>query len=240
MIKHCAHCGIDVAGKYCSECGQEIGEKDSTLWSIISDTFMNLIDLDRSVFAAVWLVIKSPRTIIESYWKGNRKLYASPGKIMLYALAIAAIHLTNVNQDILGGAVSANFNDEQVGETHIIFWVIFLPFLVLSSYLAFIPKKLSFAKHFVSILYISTSFFIVLTVVQDIFLLATGFDIFFNFGITLFVVLVFIWNATVIRYKDGYGKILLGILMQILILVGIFVSLTLLFAQINSEDPRIR
>jgi hypothetical protein len=181
-------------------------------------------------------VIKTPRKIIESYWKGNRKLYASPGKIMLYALAIAAIHLTNVNKQILGGAVSADFNNESVGETHIIFWVIFLPLLILSSYLALMPKRLSFAKHVVSILYISTSFFIVLTVVQDIFFLAFGLDIFYEMGIAFFVLIVFVWNAIVIRYQDGYGKVLLGILFHVLVRVGIFVVLALLFSQVNPPD----
>lgn len=222
MQTHCSNCGTEVIGDYCSNCGQKIGKKDSTLWSIIVDTFMNLIDLDRSVFAAILYVLRRPFKIIESYWMGNRKLYASPGKILLFSLALAAIHLTQVDENILGGAVNAEYNDNQVGDKEIIFWVIMIPFLVLISSLAFIRKRMGIAKHLVSTLYISTTFFILLTVLQDIFLLSFHFDIYMGMGMLVFLLLVFFWNSRVFNKGMGFSHIVGGFFLQILVVVLIF------------------
>lgn len=236
MTKHCAHCDIEVSGNYCSHCGQQIGEKESTLWSILADTLLNLIDLDRSAFAAVLYVIRSPRKIISSYWRGNRKLYASPGKVLLYALALAALHLTQVNDTILGGSVSAEVNDDPFGDKEIIFWVIVIPFLVMTSVLAFIRKKMRVAKHFVSVLYISTAFFIVLTIFQDIFFLTLGMDPFFGMGMLIFLLLVFTWNSMIFNEGKGAGYVVLGALLQALALASIIATIALLIIVLNTES----
>ena len=230
MDLNCTVCGTKVVQNYCPQCGQLKGKKDTTFASMLKDFFMSILDLEKSVFAGILLVISNPKKIINNYWAGNRNYYPSPGKVLIYALAIAAFHLTYINSQIFGASVISEQVDDQI-----VFWIIFFPLLSISSLLTFINRKKSLTKHLVSILYISGSFFILLTVISDIFTLTFG-DFEQFFVLFLFLLLVLAWNSIVMEQGRGIGRILLGTLLQIVVFICLIlvVGIVILMLDPNS------
>lgn len=96
MDLNCTVCGTKVEQNYCPQCGQLKGKSDITFMSMLNDFFMSILDLEKSVFAGILLVITNPTKIIKNYWSGNRNYYPSPGKVLIYALAVAALHLAYI------------------------------------------------------------------------------------------------------------------------------------------------
>jgi len=51
--------------------------------------------------------------MVVNYWQGHRKYYPSLGKLLVYSLAIAALSLAYVNDELLG----LNFDiDQGIGQ----------------------------------------------------------------------------------------------------------------------------
>ena len=223
---HCTICQTEITQKYCPNCGQEISTSDTTLKSLISDFFSNLLSLEKSVFAGLIKIITNPKELVINYWRGHRKYYLSPGKLLVYALAIAALHITYVNDDLLG----LTFEFEG-GGGQFIFWMIFFPFLTLTSYLCFFRQKFNLAKHVISIAYIASCFFMIGTVVNDLlnyFSIDLAEMAFFSF-----LVLVFIYNGRVFISKLSVIRVILFSFLQLivfcLLVVGVLGVLYLAF-----------
>lgn len=215
--KICSICSSEVQQKYCGNCGQKIGESETTILSIISDFFSNLISVEKSVFACIYKLFVDPKSIVENYWNGNRKYYPSPGKMFFYSLAIAALHLAYVSSSIMGMDLMVRGNDGkyELG-SQFMFWLVFLPLLVLSSYLTFIKEKHSLTKHLISILYLASAFFMVILIIQD----AIEFvfpDLVEGISFLVFTLLIFIWNAKVFSPYKNNTKIALNTFISLMI-----------------------
>lgn len=206
----CSVCGQEVTGKYCSNCGQLRGKKSITMRTMVADLVTNLFSLDRSIFSTVLKIAWHPEPIIRNYWHGNKKYYPSPGKMLGYALAIAALHLTFVDPYLLGLDVQMDHVSAQIA-----FFLLILPLLSLASRMAYYKRK-NFSFHMVSIIYLSTSFLMLFIPLNDI-LLKMGFN-FKGFPGMLFIVMTLCWNARVFYPSDNAGRVLLLTLLQILIL----------------------
>lgn len=216
-VKTCSICKLEVSQKFCGNCGQKIGKTETTLLSIVSDFFSNFLSVEKSVFACIYKIFVDPKSIVENYWKGNRKYYPSPGKMFFYSLAIAALHLTYVSTAIMGMDLmgTANHGQFEFG-TQFMFWLIFLPLLILSSHLTYFKKKFSFTKHLISIIYLASSFFMVIVVLQDVI------EYFFPASIEgisflIFAFMIFIWNSIVFSPAENKSKIALNTLLSIVI-----------------------
>lgn len=212
----CNVCNIPLAHNFCPTCGQKLKKEETTIRSIFSDFFQNLFSLDKSVFISIFRLVTDPKNIITNYWSGYRRYYPSPGKFLVYAITIAAIHLTFINDDLLGltfdlGEVKGQF----------IFWLFFFPIMTLASFLAFFKQKLNFAKHVISIAYISSSFYIIITIIHDI-LISIGFDLSI-LPFIFFLLFVFIWNALV-HTPQSKLKVLLYTIIQLLSFALIIIS----------------
>ena len=221
----CTICNTIVEQNYCSNCGQKTGKKRTTLLSLLSDGIKSFLDVEKSALASILLIIKNPRKIVVNYVEGNRGYYPSPFKLLIYALAITALHLTYVDKLILG----ADINAEGV-ETHIMFWLVFFPLLALSSLISFVAKKESFLAHFISTLYISSAWFILLILIVDL-LLFCGLDIVGGFVLLIFIELVFVWDVRVYQYDKKWLQMVGGTLLQnavIFALIGILVFVSYL------------
>jgi len=161
--KTCTICQIEIINSYCGDCGQKINTKKTTILSIISDFVSNMLSLERSVFATLIKLIISPGKVIDNYMLGFRNYYQSPAKILFYALTYAAIHVTYIDSYILGGDMQSSTFSNQF-----LFSAVFIPFTILTSYLTFIRRKYGFTKHLVTMLYLTSCFFLVFMILYDL------------------------------------------------------------------------
>lgn len=65
----CSICKNTLNGKFCSHCGQEVKGEPISFGSVIFDFASNVFSLERSVFAAMLMMLKSPHLIIGNYWQ---------------------------------------------------------------------------------------------------------------------------------------------------------------------------
>jgi hypothetical protein len=195
---------------------------------MVSDVVSNVFSLERSVFAAIFKLLINPKHIIHNYWKGNRKYYPSPGRVFFYALAVAALHLSYVNKEILGLSFEIG-----IFRAHFFFWAIFFPLLAISSYLVFLKHKYSMAQNAVSLLYLASAFYMLITIPYDLYNLVSGnqpigANLFFLFAFALFS-----WNAVVFTKSGKPLMVALNAVLQILVFLAIIaaiVSLLYLFS----------
>lgn len=212
--KICSVCNIPVDENYCGRCGQKISGKPATTISLVTDFFSNFFSVEHSGFATIFKILRNPKPIVENYYAGNRNYYASPGKVLLYAITLVAIHVTIFDQTILG----VTFNAENLSAQYL-FWLALFPILLLISGLAFIKSERRFSKHLISIVYISSSLFVVAVLLNDLIIFAFG-DQFKIWAFVGFISLVFFWNSRVLT-KGGKWHIVVNTLIQMLIFAAI-------------------
>lgn len=218
----CSICSFETEGNYCNNCGQQIGKKETTFKSMIIDLVTSSLDLDKSVFANIFKIIIDPSKLVMSYWNGNKKYYPSPFRVLIYALALAAFHLTYVNSKILGIYLNTAQVDAQIS-----FWIIMLPLLTLTSYLTFFRIKHSFTKHLISLIYIGASVYILITVVHDILLFTVNADLDL-YVFPVFIGIIFVENARIFTKNKRWWVILLNALLQLVVILSlVFLSLAL-------------
>lgn len=226
---NCTICTNAVSGTYCSNCGQQMNRKPITFISVIVDFVANVFSLERSVLAFIFKILINPKKIISNYWLGNRKFYPSPGKVFFYSLAVAAVHISFVNEQLLG----LDFDLQEV-KSQFFFWLLIFPMLLITSFLWYIRRERAFIKSLVSLLYLASSLFIVLTVIPDVIgLIAT--DVIGPFAFIIFFILIFISNARVMDNSGNKWKIFGNSIAQILVFIAI-ITLFLLFLYYLSPD----
>lgn len=226
--KICTICDIPIQENYCSRCGQKASEEPITTISLITDFLSNFFSIERSGFATIFKIILNPKPIVDNYYSGFKNYYASPGKILLYGIAVVALHISFVNNKVMGVSLNLqNFNSQYF------FWISLLPILLFISYLAFIRKTKRLSKHLISLIYISSSLFIILTILNDLIILLTD-DKLGIWAFVIFVVLIFLWNSRVFTDKKNYLYIILNTVIQLTIFMGIVGILMLISNQLNS------
>lgn len=218
---------MQIVQNFCPQCGQKLSTESTTVKSITTDFFNNLFSLDKSVFAAILTLLINPKKIILNYWMGYRRYFASPGKMVVYALTIAALHLNYVNRELLG----LSFDLDGI-RAQFLFWLVFLPILFLVSFLSFFRLKHNFAKHVISITYLSASFFIILTLLGDMLELS---------GIRprhwlafIFICCTTLWNSHVFNQGSFFrfaGGAIIQLVILILIIMGLSGMIYLLFPE---------
>lgn len=214
---------------YCNRCGQKLSESPTTVFSLINDFLSNIFSIERSAFATILKILKDPQPIVENYYSGFRNYYASPGKILFYGIAVVALHLSFVNDTVMGLSLTVeNFN------ALYLFWIVLCPVLLLCSYITFIRIEKGIAKHLISLIYIASSLFIVITIVNDLIILTLG-DRLGLWAFIVFVFVVFLWNSRVFTPKKNSIFILLNTLIQIGIFMCIVGVLILVSSQWNNK-----
>lgn len=220
--KICTICHIPLQEGYCGRCGQKISGQTATTSSLITDFISNFFSVERSGFATIFKILRNPKPIVENYYAGNRNYYASPGKLLVYAIAVAALHITFFDKTILGLTVDA----ENVSAQYL-FWLVLYPVLILVSFLAFIRSEKSLSKHLISIVYISSSLFVILIPIVDLLVYATDLKLDI-WPFLVFMLSIFFWNSRVLT-KRGRLHIVINTILQALLFSGIvslLVSLT--------------
>lgn len=220
----CSICQQPITGKYCGNCGQSHTGRTVTLFTIFYDFFSNLFSLEKSGFSTIIYTLKTPKKVIDNYYLGFRNYYLSPGKILIYGVITITLHVTLVNEKVLGLIVEL----EQVNAEYF-FWAILFPFLILSSYATFFRTKHNFSKHIISTIYLATSIFIALTILNDILILSIG-DVFKNGVFVIFSALVFGYNSIVFTRKRTFIWFALNSIIQLIVFA---LLITLLLISIN-------
>ncbi len=123
------HKNLKAEQNYCVHCGQKIGKKRITLWSIIADTFSNYFSFERSGLATDYKVIRHTEFMVQNYYNGNKGYFASPGKLVIFSIILIALHLTFVNDKIL----EASFDIRGVNKEYAFFLFHFILFTIISQ-----------------------------------------------------------------------------------------------------------
>lgn len=213
--KTCSVCEIPIKENYCGRCGQTFSGKTTSIVSLITDFISNFFLVEKSGFATILKILKNPKPIVDNYYLGYKNYYASPGKILLYGVAFVALHVSFLDHKVLG--VSFGSQSENV---QYYFWILLFPLFVLISYITFIRVEKGLSKHLISLIYIASSLFIVLILLNDLIIIIFGDKLRF-WAFMLFVSLVFFWNSRVFTTRKKYVYIVLNTIIQMAIFMGI-------------------
>jgi len=230
---NCTICTTEINDIFCSKCGQKYSSKKLSVKTLFIDLISTTFSLERSIFSTLYKIITSPKLLINNYSKGYTGYYPSPGKVILYALTLAALHIAFIDDKILGISLTSNVFSPQIT-----FWLIFIPLFSLTSFITFIKKKDFFAKHSISVLYLSSSFFIITLIINDILIIFFDNPLTFNI-LFLFLLFVFIWNAIVFTPSKKYLQILINVIIEIIVFVMIIIILFGLLYLISPESIQL-
>lgn len=159
----CTQCGTLRHGPYCHQCGQLHSGQKASLLLLLRESLATFFSLERSGLATVIQLLRRPATIVNTYIEGNRGYYQHPNKLLFYALVVYGLHFTLVDSYVL------NLSFELEGATpSLIFMAIVLPFLSVTSWLVFNPRKYDFADHLVANSYFVSIWFILITIIGDL------------------------------------------------------------------------
>ena len=211
LIMDCSICKTEITGNFCSTCGQSyISDKKNTLVSVI----LNFFSIDKNFLFTLFAMLKSPKTVVLNYNNGFRNYFHSPGVFVTYAILLISIHLAFVNNDILGLYIEA-----EDFAPFFVFVGLFYPMLSLSSYLTFRRTKRKYVHHLVSIIYIGSSFLILLSIYNTIqFFFSRLFEAELLF---IFLLLVIVYNSLVFSSKPGVLRVIGNSIIQLVIMIFI-------------------
>ena len=226
--KICSVCEIPIKENYCGRCGQTFSGKTTSTVSLITDFISNFLSMEKSGFATLLKILKNPKPIVDNYYLGYKNYYASPGKILLYGIAVVALHLSFVHEKVMG----VSLGSENVNAQYL-FWIMLFPILLFISYMTFIRVEKGLSKHLISLIYITSPLFIVLTILNDLVIIISG-DKLGIWAFVLFVSLVFFWNSRVFTTSKKHVFIVLNTFIQMVIFFGLITFLVLITNQINN------
>lgn len=223
--KVCSICEIPIEENYCSRCGQHATGKTTTIINLITDFLSNLFSLEKSALGTIYKLWLNPGPIVKNYYLGYKNYYSSPSKILLYSIAIIALHLAFVNPNILGMTI----NIKNI-KTEYFFWLMHIPVVLIVSYLTFLKNKENFSKHIISIIYISSSALIVFTIINDLIIVIVG-DIIGNFVFIIYILFTFILNSRVFTKEDKKHNVIWNTLIQF----GIWMFIVSIMVLVSSK-----
>ncbi|MDB6146608.1 MAG: hypothetical protein JWO45_272 [Spartobacteria bacterium] len=84
-LSHCENCGAELAGRYCSQCGQPAIDYRRSFRHVIVDVLDSFLNWDSKFFATIGLLIARPWQLTNEFIAGKRVRYLHP--LRLYLLA---------------------------------------------------------------------------------------------------------------------------------------------------------
>lgn len=227
--KTCSICKIPIVENYCVRCGQSFTGKKTSIISLIIDFISNFLSMEKSGFATILKILKNPKPIVDNYYFGFKNYYASPGKVLLYGIAVIALHVGFVDDKVMG--LSINVINMK---TQYFFWLQLFPVLLFVSYISFIRIERSLSKQLISLIYVASSLFIALTILNDLLIIIWS-DLLGIWAFIIAISLIFFWNSRVFTIKKRNIYIILNTLIQLAIFTGIAVALIMITNNLNSR-----
>ncbi|MFT4565365.1 MAG: hypothetical protein ACI9FN_000318 [Saprospiraceae bacterium] len=118
-MEHCLNCKADLQldDHYCRSCGQKIHESKLTFWSLISEFFAGIFNLENGFYSSMSRIF-FPSYLSREFIQGRRKRYLNPIRFFVVTLLIhlAVINLLLDTDDI--GQI-ANNALEEIGKAEI-------------------------------------------------------------------------------------------------------------------------
>ena len=213
--KICSVCSTSIKEKYCQRCGQYLSEKPTTIFSLGYDFVYNGLSLEKSVLATMVKTITNPKMIVQNYFDGYRGYYSSPGKVLLYGIAVLALHISFVDRKVMGLTLEA-----QSISAPYLFWLSLFPLFLIISYLVFLRIEKRLSRHLISITYVASSLLIPLLILSDLIQFIVG-ELLGVWPFIIFTFLVFLWNSRTFSQKSRVFWILLNTLLQFILFIGI-------------------
>jgi hypothetical protein len=98
LAPNCPNCGTVLAGRYCSNCGQErTAAGELTMRSFFVNVLPDILNLDSKFFTTLSILLRKPGFLTREYLRGRRVRYSAP--VQLYALVTAAFFFVSANLD---------------------------------------------------------------------------------------------------------------------------------------------
>jgi len=96
-MKTCLNCKNELGNgiAFCPVCGQKAHETKLTVWSLLSDFFGSLFNLDNGLYRSL-LGLPIPAFLSKQFMSGKRKSYLNPVRLFLITLIIHLSVLTNL------------------------------------------------------------------------------------------------------------------------------------------------
>jgi len=96
-MEECLNCsnGLKIESSFCPICGQKTHETKLTLFSLLSDFFGSLFNLDNGIYRS-FVGLPIPGFLSKQFMSGKRKSYLNPVRLFLITLIIHLSTLTNL------------------------------------------------------------------------------------------------------------------------------------------------
>lgn len=86
--KNCLNCGIEVAGRYCQQCGQENVIVKESFGHLIMHFIEDLTHFDGKLWKTLQLLLFKPAKLTQHYMDGKRASYIHPIRMYLFISAV--------------------------------------------------------------------------------------------------------------------------------------------------------
>lgn len=90
-LVNCVHCGHPGSGTYCSNCGEELVEKELTLFSVVNGFFKTILNLDKGLLLVLKSMVLNPKEFCFSYLKGRRKGIVNPITFLFISITLSIL-----------------------------------------------------------------------------------------------------------------------------------------------------
>ena len=84
----CLDCGVELSGRYCSQCGQKATDLRVRLGDFLHEAIHEFLHIDGKIIRTMSLLIKRPGQLTIDFLAGKRKRYISPLRLYLVWSAI--------------------------------------------------------------------------------------------------------------------------------------------------------
>ena len=86
--KDCLNCGIEVAGRFCQQCGQENVEVKESFFQLLRHFVEDLTHFDNKLWKTVKLLLFKPGSLTKLYIEGKRASYIHPIRMYIFVSAV--------------------------------------------------------------------------------------------------------------------------------------------------------
>lgn len=86
--KDCLNCGIEVAGRFCQQCGQENVEVKESFFQLLRHFVEDLTHFDGKLWKTVKLLLFKPGSLTKLYTEGKRASYIHPIRMYIFVSAV--------------------------------------------------------------------------------------------------------------------------------------------------------
>lgn len=118
-LTHCLNCNHELGAEdlYCPSCGQKVHDSKLTVWSLISEFFAGLFNLENGFYRSM-RYIAWPGYLTTEFMQGRRKKYLNPIRLFVVSLII---HLAVINYfgEFDGLMELSSDQIEKIGEQHL-------------------------------------------------------------------------------------------------------------------------